>query len=498
MYNFLIDPKELIKLAYVARRERGEEKYYQRIIKKDRLNKIKEYIDSGGSFPNNIIISFNRENDDKIKFRALRELKKSTEECSYGDLGILEFPQDFRSCWIIDGQHRLFSYINSNYSTPIMVTAFQGISLTEQGTMFLDINKNQKPVPTDLVWDLSGELTPDTEDGIISRSVRDLNFKDYSGPLFHKIYFPSLGIRRNFTNLLKVGGFCISIKRAGFGRAVTKSRTKNLFYDENPKRHSNNLRKGISEYYSLIKEVFNEDWQRENKGFVLDDGGAGIMVRLFEKIMEFVNSYQGSLNEDIQRRVLNSSKGYLNKFLNSKKELNDLKKSYFSSESGRDLLLKEICLYIRQDLREENFGGKIEKEDFEEDLKTLERKLGEFLSNILSKKDVNWIKTLLPQDISKQIRSKIKDSEEGHRYLSLGDELKIIEKSDNFPLFEEIFINKHSGFPNKNFFFGAFEHLRDSRNKLVHNTAPLSLEEEKDLRATIEKIEKCLNDYEEQ
>lgn len=499
MYSFVINPKELIKFAYVARRERGQEKFYQRIINKDRLDKIKEYIKSGGRFPNNIIISFNQENDRSVKFTPIDSGKKR-DFVESGEIGFLEFPQDYRSCWVIDGQHRLFAHIDLDLDTEILVSAFQGLDLNQQGAMFLDINKNQKPVPTDLVWDLVGELSPKTTDGRISQSVRLLNFKDYDGPLYHKIYFPSLGLRRKFKDSLKVGGFCIAIKRSGFGRENTKSGTKNLFYDDYAPKHSQKLRKGISSYYKIIKDIFREDWEKGNQGFVLDDGGAGIMIRLLEKIMGFSIYTNNPLDEELYKKVLTSSKKFLNKYLNSEVNLKKLKKLYFASESGRDSLLKDICLFIRSDLNESRFGGEIESEDLEEDLKNLERKISYFIYKVLSKEDVNWVKTFLPQDISKKIKSKVnEDYDSAHKYFTIDEEIRTIKKEDNFPFFKEIFINSDGGFHNENLFFGAFEHLRDVRNKLIHNRPEeVTKDDEKTVRDTIQKMENCIGSHPEE
>ena len=47
VYTFVMNPEELIKFAYVARRERGLENYYQRIINKSHLNQIREYVKGG-------------------------------------------------------------------------------------------------------------------------------------------------------------------------------------------------------------------------------------------------------------------------------------------------------------------------------------------------------------------------------------------------------------------------------------------------------------------
>ena len=130
-------------------------------------------------------------------------------------------------------------------------------------------------------------------------------------------------------------------------------------------------------------------------------------------------------------------------------------------------------------------------------MKKLEREVSYFIYKVLSKEDVNWVKTLLPQDISKRIRSKIKnDYDLAHKEFMIDEEIRTIRKEDNFSFFEDVFINSDGGFHNKSLIFGAFEHLRDVRNKLMHNRAEeVTKDDEKTVRETIQKIEDCIDSH---
>ncbi len=497
MYSFLIDPRELIKFSYVARRERGSEKYYQRIIKKDRLGKIREYLNQGGKFPNNIIISFDEFFKDKIKFNKNNQITEGNlNECEFG---ILEFPKDYRSCWIVDGQHRLFSYINSEIKGLIQVSAFEGLNLGEQGKIFLDINKNQKPVPTDLVWDLSGELMPDSEDGIISRTVKYLNY-EFKSPLFHKIYFPSLGLRKNFSELLKVAGICLSMKRSGFGKPNIKSKMINPFYNLDSNKFVNKMGKSFSEFFYAINEVFLEDWVKKNKGFSLDDGGISILIKIYEKIIKQSFELNFSLNKENYIKYLLPIRKYLESEWNGKK-LNKLKKTYFASESGKERLLEILCLEIREATGEINFGGDIAEDNLKEEINDLERKLGKFISEILEKTDVNWAETKIPKDIFLRVSNKFEKKgihdgrEEIHEYFTLGEEKRILENGKNFNLFGDYFLKNKRGFVSEQLFFGAFDMIIKVRNMLDHGVKGKILiprDEKKLLEIYIPKILRCM------
>lgn len=262
MYTFLMDPHDLLEVSYVARREARGERFYQRLIKKERLAKIARYInDTSNILPNNLIIAFG---DPQSKFVRFDVLEKSHEgKCTSGtevSYGILQFPREYRSCWIIDGQHRLYAFADVQRKVYIPVTAFQDLEIEKQCKIFLDINKTQKPVPPDLVWDLNGEMIPSEEDGIISNVVKSLN---EAGPLYHKIRIPSKGIRKR-ENLLKMAGVCISIKKMRLVRQNTLSKTANPFYDPDPSKMVKKLSGGLSNYFACVKEILAEDWKLEN------------------------------------------------------------------------------------------------------------------------------------------------------------------------------------------------------------------------------------------
>ena len=56
IYSFLINPCDLLEVSYVARRETKNERFYQRIVKKDRIKKIAKYVNEGNILPNNLSI----------------------------------------------------------------------------------------------------------------------------------------------------------------------------------------------------------------------------------------------------------------------------------------------------------------------------------------------------------------------------------------------------------------------------------------------------------
>ena len=399
MYAFLIDPRELLEVSYVARREVRGERYYQRLVKKERLNQITQYINQGNILPNNLIIAFGGEYLRRyIKFHVQSQnfIGKCTSSLNVS-YGILEFPRDYRSCWIIDGQHRLYAFVNSKKSLFNMsVIAFENIDLVQQCKLFLDINKNQKPVPPDLVWDLNGDMVFPEEDGVISRVVKELN--EERGALYHKIHIPSKGLKSK--NLLRIAGICLSIKRARLAKENTVSKTENPLYDQNPEKLTKKIFMELNKYFSHIQLILAEDWAKGKNGFVLHDGGNAIMIRLFEQIIHshILKKLPGLPSDADYDKYLNP----LNKlFLEKYKEMDALKdlKLRMTSEGGRDKVIKEICLYIQQETKDNLFGGQIDSPVGKE-IRELEKKLKEVIRIILGASgEDEWLKNTVSPDI---------------------------------------------------------------------------------------------------
>ena len=153
MYLLAMHPGLLLKIAYVLRRTSNKKDAYQRIINKNRISNISDFINKRGSFfPNAIIIAFD---DDGETQKSISYVK-----------GNLTFPVRYCSAWVIDGQHRLYGFLHTKYkrwqSDPrineeckLPVVAFKSLSRIYQIETFININYNQKRIDATLLCDLA-------------------------------------------------------------------------------------------------------------------------------------------------------------------------------------------------------------------------------------------------------------------------------------------------------------------------------------------------------
>ena len=163
-YSFSIEPEKLLKIGYVLHRSEANASMmptYQRIIKKKRLQEVRSFINEGGYFPNSIIISIDT-NGKGLSFDQAAGRVDNT----LSKIGILHIPKRYRSAYIIDGQHRLYGYSDSQYASTntIPVVAFVDLERSEQIKLFMDINENQKAVPKSLRVTLNADMLWESND----------------------------------------------------------------------------------------------------------------------------------------------------------------------------------------------------------------------------------------------------------------------------------------------------------------------------------------------
>lgn len=163
-FLFSIEPSTLLKIGFVLHRTKVNDSMaptYQRLLVPSRLKGITNFIDGGGYFPNSIIINFDETNENvRLSFDSIHK-----EEASESEFGLLNIPNAYGIAYIIDGQHRVYGYANSQYKNKhtIPVVAFQNMPSEEQLKIFMEINENQKAVSPSLRLDLEQDLYWDSD-----------------------------------------------------------------------------------------------------------------------------------------------------------------------------------------------------------------------------------------------------------------------------------------------------------------------------------------------
>lgn len=301
LYNFIISPKTLLKISYVYRIERENERGYQRELKFDKLTDINEFILSGENFLNNIIISFDKTIKDEDLFYPINDFSISLP--SNVKVGVIKIPKIFCISEIVDGQHRVYGYLDTSgdrrndpklnqkrRDDRIVVIAFTDPGEDKRARTYLDINSTQTKINTNELWSLMGKVKSTILEGYISNIVKNLNeegvFKD-------QINIP--GKLKVGKRPITIANFCKGLKDRKLIQKFegNTSLEWNLFggnrrtfdYPIQIDRNSKPI-KYLNEYFTAVKESYKSDWNSDD-GFLRTNNGVNVMLRVLVGILKF-------------------------------------------------------------------------------------------------------------------------------------------------------------------------------------------------------------------
>ena len=339
-YSFSIEPEKLLKVGYVLHRNKANINMmptYQRIIKRSRINSVHEFVDTKkGYFPNSIIISIDSGKD--LAFdRANTQVKNSI-----SDIGILHLPKKYRSAYIIDGQHRLYGYANSEYrlTNSIPVVAFVDLGREEQIKLFMQINENQKSVSKNLRTTLNADLlwTSDSyleQQKALRSRISIVLGESRSSSLFDKI---SIGEdRRTITQ----EAFDKSLNQSNFLGKVTKNKIEELgtFYNGDLDDSFDRLSAFLRLTFNYIKDCIPNIWN-EPDNILLINKGIYAVIKLQSDIIDLLVQNSNIKPNDNAKKCFDESKTYLDPAINFIQEMDNETKETLRKAYGTGGYLK--------------------------------------------------------------------------------------------------------------------------------------------------------------
>ncbi|WP_430604869.1 DGQHR domain-containing protein [Enterococcus sp. DIV0125] len=290
-YEFSIEPEKLLKMGYVLHRSNSnkvELPSYQRIIKKSRLNSVREFVNKGGFFPNSVVVNINTKKNKKLQF----DLVKADYDSEISDIGVLHLPSLYRSIYIIDGQHRLYGYSDSDYlkKNTIPVVAFVNLSKPEQVKLFMEINENQKSVSKNLRNTLNADLLWESEDKNDQAKALGLRLAQLLGevnesPLFGKFVFGE--DKANEHTFLKIESVTEAIQRTKYINRYKKGELiDNGIFDKNDNEKTLEfLYNYLAAMFMILKEEMPIEWELGKEGVLLTNVGISGFIRIFYEIL---------------------------------------------------------------------------------------------------------------------------------------------------------------------------------------------------------------------
>ena len=299
VYNFFAPAKKILPISFVNHRDLRDPDAapsYQRMVQKNRLKKIGDYLKGGGYFPNSIIVNFHSE----VQFDIL----KPADEDGIA-AGILRLPSSYKSLMIIDGQHRLYGYtqLDEHDDGPdLQFLAFEGITVKEETKLFSDINFQQKTVSRSLLDEISGEIQldspiPEEKLRAISSRTFDLMRSDLSNPLGDKI--AGVDLTGGGSGLLKLPTLNTAVKEAGLLGTVRKSKdgvelVQGPLVWKTPKQAIDRLFRFLTAYFELYEKAATDRWEGGKEGVIARNISVAGLIKLIPDLVEVRRAQTGA------------------------------------------------------------------------------------------------------------------------------------------------------------------------------------------------------------
>lgn len=281
--SFMMSAEKLIHTSYVLRKDSWEDSIflYQRLIEKERIKNVREFIaKKGAAFFNNIIVSL----PDNVKFEDDAGNVHSIEDIGDYQHCKLILPSEMNSICVIDGQHRIYAHYEApdteKYESLIaplrkqlhlLVTGLifpkemkEAERKQMQSEIFLDINDNTKKVAANVLTHIEMIKDPFSDIGLARRIIERLNKES---TFLNKFELSSLD-----GNKIKVA----SIIKFALRYLVTVTPTEGReslfnYWDGNKEGFCNKeeealntyiffCAKKIDMYFAAVKDVFKDAW----------------------------------------------------------------------------------------------------------------------------------------------------------------------------------------------------------------------------------------------
>ena len=302
-YLFKIKPYNLLRICNVPHRRHENLKTktsfgFQRAIKKSKIDKIVEFLEGkqGGPFPNNIVLSYNHpsypiEHPKQTPKGLKKEQIPGTEKDKLLNLCV----EPNYGMWnVIDGQHRLFSYLDPKLEKEakrhqIIVLAYENIDIQDQVEMFVDVNEKQTAVDKNLIWDLYPEILKETDiKHKVSKLAKYLNEKNT--PLKNTIKYPSALKQSVPITMNSLCNLFLKLK-------VFTANSKSINYLLNKLKKDAEKIEDVAELFSTYFEALKEEidgssdlkWDSEGAAnFVLHNMNVQAIISLCDSLTEHI------------------------------------------------------------------------------------------------------------------------------------------------------------------------------------------------------------------
>lgn len=303
LFLFSACPNWLLKTCTIYRRANKHADAYQRMLNRSRLPKIRKFVTQvNATLPTNIIahlsgdVTVDELEPVKFKDKSNKPIVLARER-DY-ELVILNIPMKYASMELIDGQHRLYGFAETEAATKksfnLVVLGIRGMDLAQRRDAFVAINDNSRRMDPNLVAYLKYTNDDDAcqkdNELMAIRVVVDLNEAE---PFKKAIRLLDVG-----QQTITLKGFCGYDLKGLLGlRGLLRK-----YYSSNKPA---DYLQALQIYFTVVRGVFKKEWHDPEKYILATNRGISALLKLLKSILKY---YEGSLEAKKVGAVLSALK----------------------------------------------------------------------------------------------------------------------------------------------------------------------------------------------
>ena len=344
LYAFSMSPERLLKTSVIYRRAQGNSKAYQRMLNRNRLPKIADFLNTPDAIlPTDLILHL----DDCVKISQVDitnlfdangskiTISNSNNYCPV----VLEIPMKYASMEIIDGQHRLYGFTktlqNIKKDFNLVVVGIKNLTEEQKRETFIAINDNSRRMDANLVTFLkytTDDIVCQGDTSIMSiRVVVELNKQS---PFKKSI------------KLLDIGKEKLTLKGLSGYDLKGLIGTKGYLRKYNPTNNADIYVRQLRIYFSIINSVFKKEWNDPDKYIIATNRGISALLKLLKSILKNENAWPSEARFKEYAKALKSNWGDW--------QIKKLKASYVGAKGWTDFH-HDIVKAIKKDKAFSNF-----------------------------------------------------------------------------------------------------------------------------------------------
>lgn len=284
LFLFTVCPEWLLKTCVIYRKAMGNAGAYQRMLRKNRLPKIKKFVTQSDSIlPTNIIVHLaDNVTVDEVDVNGFRD--KSNKPITLSrlkdcDLVSLNIPMEYASMELIDGQHRLYGFVGVDDATKkdfnLVVLGVRGMAGKQKQDAFVAINDNSRRMDANLVAYLkytdNDSICQKDNELMAIRVVVDLN-----GATPFKKAIKLLDVGQQKLTLKGFSGYDLK------GLLGPRGLLRKYYPANTPGEYVRVLRT----YFGTIQSAFKKEWENTDRYIIATNQGISAFLKLLKSILK--------------------------------------------------------------------------------------------------------------------------------------------------------------------------------------------------------------------